>query len=99
MKRLLYLIALTFSMSITFDQTQQGIVKTRGRLAANGKLIPGVRLSGATVSIKNSSSSVTGKNGTFSFAVPSGKFHLTDVRKQGYQLCDQDVLNKDHLYF
>lgn len=98
MKRLLFLIALTFSMSVTFAQTQQGIVKTRGRLAANGTLIPGVRLSGATVNIQNSSSSVTGKNGTFSFAVPSGRFRLSDVRKQGYQLCDQDVLNKDHMY-
>lgn len=71
MKRYILLLILFLCESITFAQTQQGIVKTRGRMSATGTLIPGVRLSGATVNIQQASPSVSGNNGTFSFAVPS----------------------------
>ena len=98
MKKIISLLLLFVTASISFAQTQQGIVKTRGRLAANGILIPGTPLAGATVSIKNASHSVTGNNGRFSFAVPSKTFYFTDVRKQGYMLCDHDMLNRGYQY-
>lgn len=79
-------------------QTQQGIVKTRGRMTATGSVIPGTRLGGATVNVRNISSVVSSNKGTFSFAMQSNSFYLTGVQKQGYMLCDNDILNKSHQY-
>ena len=98
MKKVFSLLLAFAITSISFAQTQQGIVKTRGRLDAAGNLIPGTPLQGAMVSIKNTSSSVTGNDGSFSFAVPSKMFYLTNVQKQGYLLCDRDLLNRVHQY-
>lgn len=91
----LSLIAISF---IVCAQTQQGLVKTRGRLSANGTLIPGTRLSGATINIQNASSVVSGNNGLFSFAVPSSVYHITSVKKNGYQLCDNDMITRGYKY-
>lgn len=41
MKRILFLFFLFAISSVTFAQTQQGRVKTRGRLNANGTVTPG----------------------------------------------------------
>lgn len=98
MKRTNLILALAFLCGMANAQTQQGIVKTRGRLAANGTLIPGAPLMGATVSIKNASSYVTNDNGKFSFSIPSKTFYFTGVKKQGYLLCDHDMLNRVYQY-
>lgn len=92
MKRILLILYIIASSICVYSQTQQGYVKTRGRLSSTGKLIPGVRLQGATISVKNSGSYVSGNNGAFAFAVPSQSYYLTNVQKKDYQLCDRDVL-------
>ena len=52
MKRSLLLLSLVLSLCLfSFAQTQQGFVKTRGRMV-DGQLVPGQGLKGATVSIK-----------------------------------------------
>lgn len=98
MKNLLSIISLLLFSSISIAQTQQGIVKTRGRMNAQGAVVPGSRLQGATVTIRNAAAQLTGKNGAFAFAVPQKNFALTGVQKQGYMLCDNDILNKEYQY-
>ena len=73
-------------------QTQQGYVKTKGRLDDKGNLIPGHGLKGATVSIKGRTTVlVNTDDGAFSFPVPEAQFRLDSVRKKGYQLVDMDA--------
>ena len=89
-------VALVFSLSVS-GQTQQGIVKTRGRMV-NGQLQPGKGLSGATVQIRNRAAVVSNNNGAFSFPIPSQTYLLQSVRKNGYQLVDADALIKSYKY-
>ena len=98
MKRFLLLLCLIAAVSVSVAQTQQGYVKTRGRLAANGSTIPGTRLSGATLTFKGNKTVVSGNNGVFTFAVPSKTFCVTNVLKNGYQLYDRDLLGRTHNY-
>lgn len=87
--------------SIAFAQTQQGYVKTRGRLAANGKsVVEGKRLSNAIVTIEKRSSVKSGKDGTFSFVLPYGTKHyrVQNVQLKGYVLSDPDVLQRTFTY-
>ena len=98
MKRILFLFFLFAISSVTFAQTQQGRVKTRGRLNANGTVTPGKGISGATVTLGNGNSQVSGNNGTFSFAVSKGTYLLKNVQKQNYQLCDRDLLGRNKKY-
>lgn len=98
MKKILFLTLLFLSFGLLFGQTQQGIVKTRGRMTAEGNVIPGTRLNGATINVRNISALVTDNDGTFLFTVPSKTFFLTNVQKQGYILCDHDILSREHQY-
>ncbi|MBR4804456.1 MAG: tetratricopeptide repeat protein, partial [Bacteroidales bacterium] len=72
-----------------FAQTQNGVVKTRGRMV-NGKLVPGTLLSGATVQV-DGRQAILVKDGKFSFPVNNGKYVLKSVSKQGYSLVDAEV--------
>lgn len=78
-------------------QTQQGYVKTRGRLV-NGSVVAGQRLSGATVQVKGRNAVVTNANGAFSFPMPANKFSIQSVKKQGYVLNDPEILSKQFSY-
>ena len=79
-------------------QTQQGYVKTKGRMM-NGQLIPGQGLKGATVSIKGRTTVlVNTDDGTFSFPVTEQQFRLDSVKKKGYQLVDMDACPKTYNY-
>ena len=98
MKRLLLLSFLFVISSVTYAQTQQGRVKTRGRLNSNGTVTPGKGISGATVTLGNGSTQVSGNNGTFSFAASKGMYSLKNVQKQNYQLCDRDLLGRSKKY-
>lgn len=99
MKKQISLLFFLFIITIALPaQTQHGIVKTRGRMSPKGELIPGKRLPGVTINVNNTFSFISGNNGSFSFVIPAESFSLTNVRKQGYQLCDQDMLNKRYLY-
>ena len=102
MKRTICLmVCLLISVTIS-AQTQYGVVKTRGRMVG-GKLHPGSKLSGATVMLKNCSAVLSSMKGDFSFPVRNNTYILQRVKKQGYQLVDEDVCcehhySKDSLY-
>lgn len=81
----------------SFSQTQQGYVKTKGRLGANGTVIAGSRLSGATVQVKGGNTVVSDGNGCFTLRLASGNFYLQSVKKNGFVLTDPDVLSRQHI--
>ena len=98
MKKFFFVVCLLASVSAMFAQTQHGYVKTRGRLSANGTAIPGTRLSGATITFRGNNSAVSGTNGAFAFAVANNTYCITNVRKNGYQLYDSDLLGRNYRY-
>ena len=96
MKKIILLSAALMLSLMLPAQTQQGYVKTKGRMV-NGKLVPGQGLKGATVSIKGRTSVVVNKDdGSFSFPVAEAQFRVDSVRKKGYQLVDMDALSKTY---
>ncbi len=98
MKRILWLsLCLMLALCAT-AQTQQGYVKTKGRRGSNGAVVPGKRITGATVQVKGGNAVVTQANGTFSFPVPAKKYYIQNVKKQGYVLIDPEVLAKQYIY-
>ena len=100
MKKKLILLTLCtiFTWVCTVAQTQQGIVKTPGRLDSNGKVIAGKRIAGATVQAKGRTAVKTGADGTFSFPVQSNKFFIQSVKKQGYILVDPEAITRQYTY-
>ena len=79
-------------------QTQQGFVKTKGRMV-NGQLVPGQGLKGATVSVKGRTVVlVKSDDGAFSFPVTEQQFRLDSVKKKGYQLVDMDACPRAYSY-
>ena len=77
-------------------QTQQGFVKTRGRMV-NGQHVRGQGLQGAMVVVQGGNKVVTqSSNGAFSIAVPSKTFLVQSVQKKGYQLVDADATKKPY---
>lgn len=96
MKRIITLAIVAIIATTVSAQTQQGYVKTKGRLSSTGKVIKGTPLSGAIVQVRGRNSVMSGGNGTFSFSIPSGSFSLESVKKQGYVLNDPDILSKTY---
>ena len=96
MKRIILLFA-SMMLGLTLSaQTQQGYVKTKGRMV-NGQIVHGQGLKGATVSIKGRTTVlVNTDDGAFSFPVPETQFRIDSVRKKGYQLVDMDALSKTY---
>ena len=91
------LTAMMFSIMLS-AQTQQGFVKTKGRMV-NGLLVPGQGLKGATVSVQGRSTVlVNQENGAFSFPVTTPQFRLDSVKKQGYQLVDMEACPRSYKY-
>ena len=98
MKRHFLLSAALLLCVMLSAQTQQGFVKTKGRMV-NGQLVPGEGLKGATVSIKGRTAVLVNTNdGAFSFPVAEAQFRLDSVKKKGYQLVDLDVCPKAYKY-
>ena len=98
MKRAVLLFAAMMLGIMLSAQTQQGYVKTKGRMV-DGKHVPGQGLKGATVSIKGRTTVLVEKDdGTFSFPVPSQTFMVEGVHKNGYQLVDVDDIRKTYNY-
>ena len=64
MNRIIIILILVVFPPFVFSQTQQGIVKTRGRMV-NGQHVPGTGLSGATVTVKGGNAVVSSNTGTF----------------------------------
>lgn len=99
MKRILISITLVMMVVCCFAAIKQtGYVKTRGRLGVNGKVIPGTRLGGATVVLRNGSSVASDQAGNFSLTLPSNSFFLKNVKKVGYIVADPDALSKQYAY-
>lgn len=71
-------------------QTQQGYVKTKGRMGSNGTVIPGTRLPGAMVTVRGGNAVVSGNKGFIDIMVPvTGDVYSIDgvlVRKAGAEL-------------
>lgn len=97
MKRYIWLSILLLTSVLMSAQTQQGYVKTKGRLGSNGSVMKGSRLSGATVIVKGRNAVVSGSNGSFTLAIPGNNYYLQDVQKTGYVLTDPDVLSKQYV--
>jgi tetratricopeptide (TPR) repeat protein len=95
----IFLLSVTMMLGIMLSaQTQQGYVKTKGRMV-DGKLVPGQGLKGATVSIKGRTAIlVNADDGAFSFPVAETQFRLDSVNKKGYQLVDLDACPKTYKY-
>lgn len=98
MRRYIYSIAVILVSLCASAQSQHGYVKTKGRLAKNGTVIAGKRISGAAVQVKGRTAVLSKDNGEFSFPIPSQNFHLQNVSKQGYVLTDPDVLTRMYEY-
>ena len=99
MKKLFLLAALALLGLAAFAQTQQGFVKTKGRMDAQGNLIPGQGLKGATSSVQGHTTVLVNKDdGAFSFPVTTSQFRLDSVKKKGYQLVDMDACHKTYPY-
>ena len=97
MKKFILLSAALMLSLMLSAQTQQGYVKTKGRMDAKGNLIHGQGLKGATVSIKGRTTIlVNAEDGSFSFPITEKQFRLDSVRKKGYQLVDMDALGKTY---
>lgn len=94
------LLCLVFVLAVftSSAQTQQGYVKTRGRLDSKGNPIHGRRISGVTIQVKGKNAVVTDANGSFSFPVPTKSFVVQSVKKQGYVLVDFDALAIQYTY-
>ncbi|MBQ4631957.1 MAG: tetratricopeptide repeat protein, partial [Prevotella sp.] len=91
-------IGALFLCVISVAQTQQGVVKTRGRMV-NGKHVPGKGLPGTVVSIKGRTAiGVKNNNGTFSFPVNGKQFMVQTVKKSGYTLVDADAAPKTYMH-
>lgn len=96
-KHILFLIGLFFATT-SFAQTQQGYVKTKGRMV-DGKHVPGQGLTGSIVSIQDRTSVVVeSDDGSFSFPIPAKTFIVKSVQKNGYELVDADVIRKPYNY-
>lgn len=96
-KSLLIFLFLLVSL-MSFAQTQQGIVKTRGRMV-DGQVVPGVCMEGVMVTLNYGNPLVSGNDGGFSFNVPSGKnYSLVAAQKQGYTLADADFTRRSFSY-
>ena len=90
-----FFISLSF---VALAQTQQGYVKTKGRME-NGKLVPGQGLKGAMISVQGRSTLLVNQaNGSFSFPVTSDQFRLDSVKKKGYQLVDMEACPRTYKY-
>ena len=98
MKRLGVLLTMCSFAIGCWAQTQQGVVKTKGRMV-NGILVAGQGLVDATVTIQGGNSyRVQNKDGSFSFPVPKKTFLVQKVQKNGYQLVDPDATRKAYQY-
>ena len=100
MKKTLITICLMMSAVLCHAQNkeQEGLVKTRGRLDSDGKVVPGVAVSNASIILKGGNTAVSEKDGEFSILLPEDKYYLQNVEKEGYIVVDQDILSKQYSY-
>lgn len=94
MKYILHIILFCSIFSfISLAQTQQGYVKTRGKMV-NGLHVQGQRLDSTLITLGSGRSLLSQKNGKFSFVETSKKYSLVKASKAGYVLSDPDIVNR-----
>lgn len=81
MKRSFILSLCMLMLTVASAQTQQGVVKTKGRMV-NGQLLPGTKLAGAVIAVRGRSAVLSQNNGKFSFFTNGQSFMLDSVRKK-----------------
>ena len=89
-----YLFLLVYASASS--QIQQGLVKTPGRINADGEYVPGKGISNVLVKVKGANEVNSGNTGCFSLKLLKTKFYLENVIKNGYVLVDNDVLSKEY---
>ena len=96
LKKLLFSTVIIMLGPLASAQTQQGYVKTKGRMVG-GQLVPGQGLTGTTVSVKGRTAVLVNKDdGAFSFPVTEAQFRLDSVNKKGYQLVDMELCQRTY---
>lgn len=97
MKRFLLQTILSLCVSISFAQTQQGIVKTNGRPNK-----PGTPLGNVAVKASGRSVSLSAADGAFGIAMNGMKggeaFFLTSVTRHGYELADRNSVGRKYSF-
>jgi len=93
---LTFAIISLLSFGVIAYNVQTGYVKTRGRLDASGKVIPGKRISNVLIVIKGGNSAKSDASGDFSLKVPANNFYLSNIKKENYIVSDPDILSKSY---
>ena len=93
---LIIVLGMLIPVSAKSHNEQIGIVKTRGKLSQNGQVAPGTPIDGAAVVIKGGNSTVSDSTGGFSIALQQGKFYIDNVKKNGYEIIDAELLKKEY---
>ena len=84
--------------SANAQSAQIGSVKTRGKLSSDGRIIPGTPIDGVAVMIKGGNSTVSDSKGGFSISLQQDKFYIDNVKKNGYEIVDAEILRKEYHY-
>lgn len=96
-KRLRCLLALLWLSLFAAAQTQQGYVKTNGRIE-NGKYIQGKTIDSVMITVKGSNPILSKNGGRFSFIKQGKDFSLKQVHRKNYVLIDPEILNRQYDY-
>ena len=98
MKRFLFCLFISFFVLTpdAFSQTQNGYVKTRGRLQKDGSILTGERIPDVIIAFQDRNAVRTRRDGTFQVRIPEGVFSISEVSKDGYTLSDPDVLARQY---
>ena len=97
MRRLFIALTCALVALAAVSQSQQGLVKTKGRGPASNPTA-GTPLPNASISLKNNNTVVSAAGGKFAIPVRGGKYSLQSVKKKGYELLDPDILFKSYSY-
>lgn len=96
MKLFIYIFFTLMTLSVQAKTyTQQGIIKTKGRMLNDGSVEPGTTLPATFVTIRGGNTWESDSNGKISFPVDKDSpFYIQKVQKSGYILTDYDLLSR-----
>ena len=102
MRRAVILLLATIfcGLAVSYAQTQQQqvVVKTRGRIYANGSYRPGVRVPEAYVAVRGDKTYESDTRGEIKLGVSSQGYTIEEIKKAGYTLSDADILFREQKY-
>lgn len=95
MKRLKLIIICLCIAFYAVAQTQQILVKTRGKIDSTGHVIPGKRLSGVIIEIRKvPNTHVTNHNGWCAIHLKDSIYTISRIEKKGYRLVDLGIIGR-----